>query len=36
MPVGSESKAGGYIMQMFMVEDLSLQDSAASGAFWIF
>lgn len=36
MPVGSESKAGGYIMLMFTVEDPSLQDSAASGAFWIF
>lgn len=35
-PAGSESKAGGYIMQMFMVEDFSLQDSAASGAVWTF
>lgn len=36
MPVGSESNAGGYITQMFMVEDLSLQDAATSGVFWIF
>lgn len=36
MPVGGEPKAAGYIMQMFAVEDILLQDSAVSGAFWIF